>query len=49
VTLSLYVSRTSPLHSSHLKVEAEMNQIPFLIIKWPQRLDTDDANHPTSN
>jgi hypothetical protein len=38
VTLSLYVSRTSPLHSSHLNVEAEMNQIPFLIIKWPQRL-----------
>jgi hypothetical protein len=28
-TLSLYVSRISFLHSSHLKVETEMNQFPF--------------------
>jgi hypothetical protein len=37
-TLSLYVSRISFLHSSHPKVETEMNQFPFLIINLPQRL-----------
>jgi hypothetical protein len=37
-TLSLYVSRISFLHSSHLKVETEKNQFPFLIINLPQRL-----------
>jgi hypothetical protein len=34
--LSLYVSRNSPLHSSHLKVEAVINQTPLLTIRWPQ-------------
>jgi integrase len=32
------LARTSPLYSSPLNVEAEMNQIPFLMIKWPQCL-----------